>query len=203
MGVLDDVAVLTYLPLAHKLAYQIQWSDDDHMDLVQEGLMALLTGFREHRARGVIPKDMLSWAGYVMNGWMKWWYSKKDRSKVELQILDHAQAQVTGWDEFERDIYYRAYYEALEKTLGAEALDVARNLITPGHRVLDLAHAEMKEKIRRKAAGEKVRGYATLRIKHEHIRHALGFDEDTWFRVLDQLRIFTRQWMCEPHSALA
>lgn len=199
----DALDPLTYLPLAHKLAYQIQWQEEDHEDLVQEGMAELCKWFAIYQSRGTELRNPKAVAGQIMARWMKWWYKPKDRGGWEL-TADPITMQVEGGEDHFEERYFREFFRAARDMVGEVEAAIAEQLLFPGAEVYFHARVEQEGKRRRKERGEAVRGADTLVIKHEHIRKALDLGEYEWERRLLSLRRFTREFLGKSrHTEMA
>lgn len=69
-----DQAVSNFRPLADWWAGRIQWSEEDHEDLVQEGLYWLLRTLQGYQKSGKPIRDLSSVANACLSSAMKWSY---------------------------------------------------------------------------------------------------------------------------------
>lgn len=181
-----------YVPMAHALARKIEWSADDHEDLVQEGLVALLKSMRQYAKSGKPVDNPTGLASYVMQGWMKWFYTAKDRSSVYCELQeDH----IVGPPEADSAAFIADFLQALHTAHGAIARAVAEAMLSPGPDVAAVSLREATGKAARAAQGELVRGYQQVRVTQAHIREALQLEETQWYAVLRLVRGFTRNYL--------
>lgn len=180
-----------YLPMAHSIARSIEWSTDDHDDLVQEGLLALLKSMREYAARQVPVRNPEGLASWVMVGWMKYWYKPLERKVYFTEWRD----EYSGWCEDDEVVYIKEFYDALEHKYGVRALAVAKALVSPDAEVGAVVLEVMATKAALAAAGYSVKGHRSPRLSHEVVRRSLGMEEPEWYKTLEQVRTFTRSYL--------
>lgn len=194
---LTEASIGDYYPLAYKTAWRYVWRPEcDLDDLVQYGMLGLLEAMRERSSRYLPPpKDGFAFATTVFSRWMPYWYHAQEQDYTYEAFEAHyaeTLPAMTGIKQYLGDVAIEVYLSEVEFMLGATSALIASNLVSPSPAVVDLAMEEMADKKVRHAAGENVRGYNTCRIKHEHIRKALGLDEGAWGSLLKEVRVFTR-----------
>lgn len=177
-------------PLAHILARRIEWSPDDHDDVVQYGMLGLLDTLRRPSYDPHRIETPEAYATDILRRWMKWYYTRMDRTVSYVEFEPWMVPIRNRSEAFELN-YLQEYFAEVERVLGPTARQMAEELVDPSPRVIAIATEEMERKARRFAAGEKVRGHSTLVIKHEHIRKATNLTEVQWPVELTRLRQFT------------
>jgi len=189
-----------FLPLAHKLANAIQWTPEDHDDLVQEGLLELTKQFATYQARGVEIRNPMGVAAQIMARWMKWWYKPADRQDrvVVLEASDPVfQSRVTqALDER----FLTEYLREVERMVGPVEAKMAQALLWGTPESIATALATHMDKQSRHERGEKVKGVHTFVHTHEHIRSSLNLGEWEWERRLKSLRLFTRSYLARTST---
>lgn len=213
-----DKALLEFRPLADWWANKVQWKEEDHNDLVQEGLLELLKTLRGYQRSGKEIRDLKGLASTVLSAAMRWSYKPVDRfvTTVSLEKAEIAskiqkafrttssvglippgllQVQVDGVDEYIGAIWLQEYIAEVGRVMGRTAELVVQNLLFPSEEIVEMAIAEMEKKVERKKAGERVVGHSTLRITKEHIRVFTKLTEAQWQIQLEAIRRFTRQYL--------
>lgn len=185
-----DVAVAQFRPLADWWSNKIQWCEDDHEDLVQEGMLSLITTIKGYQKSGKQIQDLKSLASICFSAAMKWWYKKSDRT-LNYTGLEHISIPVDNIEMHFSQIFVDEYLAELERVHGAIARQIVENLLDPSEAVTKLALETMEEKKILKAAGAKVIGYASPRVQKQHIRQVVGLDVPGWDRLMADIRDFT------------
>jgi DNA-directed RNA polymerase specialized sigma24 family protein len=190
-----DEVVRTYFPLADWWANRIQWCEDDHQDLVQEGMLSLVSTLRGYNKSGKEIRDLAALAGTCFSAAMKWWYKKSDRT-LSFTGLESVKASVDTRDTYLSSVYVDEFLSELEKVQGPIARKVVEQLIQPSEELGQVALASMEKKRQLKASGERVIGYGSPRVHQHHIRDSLGLDAKQWDRTLSDIKSFTKEYTC-------
>lgn len=207
-----EQAVLEFRPLADWWANRIQWSEEDHEDLVQEGLFHLFKTLKGYQRSGRPIRDLKGLASACLAGEMKWYYRKEEPDKQCLHCdkiakhckckepefapiirvpAENAQVPVEGVEEFLDDLITAEFVDQVGKALGPVAQMIVKNLVVPGPEVIQLAMEEMCRKAERRQGGERVVGHSTLRITKDHVRRVSKLSEGQWQKELSNIQQFT------------
>ncbi len=191
-----------FLPLADWWADKIQWTEEDHNDLVQEGMLELIKTLRGYQRSGREIRNLQWLASTCFSGAMKWWYKDIDREQMKVEgvmtplrhtTLDGICLPVEGEAEYLGEIWLREYIEEAYRVLGHQAGDVVAQLLLPSMEAAQIAvFSEMEAEVR-KAKGERVLGWK--RIHKRHIRHACGLTETQWDQLLRRIKVFTLEFL--------
>lgn len=87
----EDAIVLRFVPLAHKIAASIQRSEQDHADLFQEGILALMQAFRRNARLNKPIDNIVGFASTVMRRRMLRYYvpkMKQDSQSVPFSAFE-------------------------------------------------------------------------------------------------------------------
>lgn len=190
-----EVAVVEFRPLADWWANKIQWCEDDHEDLVQEGLLELVKTIRGYQKSGKEIQDLKAIASVCFSAAMKWWYKKSDR-ELQFVPLEGLRLPVDNIDVYISKIFVDTYLKELESVHGIVARTVVENLLSPGPEVAEVAIKSMEAKKEKKASGQRVVGYASPRVHRNHIREALCLDSKEWDVLLMKIKHFTQEFLC-------
>lgn len=193
-----DKAVVDFRPLADWWASRIQWSEEDHEDLVQEGLYWLFRTLKGYQKSGRPIQDLSSLANSCLSPAMKWYYKKKDREDREVARLDNLQVPIEGENEYFSEIFTKEYIAEVGRVLGETARVIVENLLTPSAAVIQVAMCEMSAKAERCKNGERVVGHSTLRVTKEHIRKVSNITEGQWQSEWSKIRKFTAKYCGIP-----
>lgn len=201
-----DSIVLTFRPLADWWANRIQWKEEDHEDLVQEGMLSFIQTINGYKKSGKLIEDLAGLAGTCFSAAMKWWYKPGDRSGLpgargkglateQITTVSAFDVQVPdrGPQEQYEQLFVDEYLDEVERVLGPIAREVAANLIDPGPEVIALAVQEMEQKAARRAAGERVVGHSSLRTTQEHVRRNSNLSEAQWEKTVTGIRKLTKE----------
>lgn len=194
--------VVSYIPLADWWSNKIQWCEDDHKDLVQEGLLNLVTTLRGYNKSGKEVRDIKGLAGSCFSASMKWWYKKSDRT-LNFIPLEDSRIKIDRSDVYLSEIFIDGYLAALEQRHGVTARKIVEQLLEPGEDVAALALAEMSRKKEQKAAGDRVIGYGSPRIHRNHVREAVGLDTKIFDRTMTNIKVFTTEYMCRNQESVS
>lgn len=192
-----EKAVIEFRPLADWWASRIQWSEEDHEDLVQEGLFWLFKTLKGYQKSGKPINDLQGLASACLSCAIKWYYKRSDREMTFVEADDKTLKllpPVEG-DEYFGDVWTQEYLEAVGQNLGPEMRTVAGNLLAPGPEVIQAAMAEMVIKAEQHREGKRVVGHSTLRITNEHVRRVSNLTEGQWQKTLGTIRKFTKEYL--------
>lgn len=189
-----EQAVTGFRDLADWWANRIQWSEEDHEDLVQEGLFSLFKTLKGYQKSGKPIENLSGLANTVLSSTMKWYYKPADRETTKVPI-EVAPIPVLGVEEYFSEIMVKEYINEVGRVLGPAARTIVENLISPTPVVIDIATREMQSKAERKAKGERVVGHSTLRVTKEHIRKAANLTEGQWLKEILGIQTFTRTYL--------
>jgi hypothetical protein len=195
---MQHLDAVDFLPLAHKLAYSIQWSEEDHDDLVQEGLLELTKQFAVYQAKGTILRNPLAMAAQIMSCWMKDYYKLSDRTNQT--VLRDPQTFDVEVRPSDHERFLTEFLVEVERMVGPLEAEMAEALLWGTPESAAKALEEHHDKQRRHAEGESVRGVHTVVHKHEHIRLALELGEWEWEKRLKRLRLFTRSFLARTST---
>lgn len=196
-----ESAVVKFIPLADWYANRIQWREEDHEDLVQEGLLELTKTLRGYNKSGREIRDLGALAGACFNAAMQWWYKKSDRT-LNFVGFDGLTIPVDNMEYHFSQIWVDQYLEELERVHGAIARNIVQQLIAPDERVAGHALAAMEKKKEQHAEGKRVVGYASPRIQKQHIREAVQMDTKEWDRTLANIKVFTKEYLCRSRESV-
>ncbi len=183
-------AVVQFRALADWWANRIQWCEDDHEDLVQEGMLCLVTTLRGYNKSGKEIRDVKAIASVCFSAAMQWWYKKSDRV-LHFVGFEGLRIPVDNMEMHFSQIWVDEYLGELEKVHGPKAREIVESLILPDERVAEVALRVMEDKKAQKAEGKRVVGYASPRIQKGHVREAVGLDTKEWDRTMALTKSFT------------
>ena len=199
---MNDQEVISYLPLAQNLARYIAWMPEDVDDLVQAGMIALLTAARNTE----VVRFPNAFADSILRRTIQDQYSIHDRRDTLVQLdeihgepacvgKDLLPLRIGGLDEFTAQIEMDEYYAEVGRVLGVQCEHMARELVEPSEGVRWFAMREMTSKMQRRELGEDVRGAGIIRMKREFVRRHLRLQENLWYNNMTKLRRFTSNWL--------
>lgn len=195
-----DRIVVEMRPLADWWGARIQWCEDDHEDLVQEGLLELIKTLRSYQKSARPIQDVKAIASVCFSAAMKWWYKKSDR-KLEFTSIHELTIPVDNMEVYFSEIYVDRFLKELDAVHGPVARVIVQNLLNPDESVGAVVLREMKRKKSMKDAGSRVIGHATARPQKQHIREALGLDTTEWDKTMASIKTFTREYLCREHES--
>lgn len=192
----EDQIVRDFRRLADFHANRIQWSEDDHEDLVQEGMLELIKTIRSYRKSGRPILDAKALASICFSSAMKWWYKKSDRTLAFAPLETANTIKVENGEHYFATIFVDQYLAELERLHGAIAREIVENLISPGPKVGDAALAAMASKQARKDTGESVIGYAAPPLPRKHlVREALGLHTVEFDRLMATIKQYSAHFV--------
>ena len=198
-----DLAVVQFRPLADWWANRIQWCEDDHEDLVQEGMLELIKTLRGYNKSGRPIQDVKAIASVCFSAAMKWWYKKSDRN-MEFTGIDHLRLPIDNVEVYFSQIYVDQYLSELERIHGRIAREIIENLIDPGDAVGRIALGRMKQKqAMRQEGGKRVIGYSSVgKIQKQHVRELVRLESNEFDRIMLEIKNFTKEFMCRGQRNL-
>ena len=179
-------------PVADYYANAIQWREEDHEDLVQEGYYWLIKTEEGYHNTGKELRNISELAHTVFPAAMKWYYKPIDRFVLQVEVEPEKLA-VRGELHYIQRIWVGEFIDEVERLYGDQARTVVENLLEPGDDVWRLAEEEMQDKRRRKANGEKVVGYLRPRITRNQVRKVCQMTEGQWETLQLKLRSLLKQ----------
>lgn len=208
-----DLAVVQFRPLADWWANRIQWTEDDHEDLVQEGMLELVKTLRGYQRSQRPIQDIKSLASVCFSAAMKWWYRKsyvKESEKgegdrcIEFVGIDQLKIPVDNMEVYFSQIYVDQYLSELERVCGSTAKEIVLNMIDPGEAIGAIALRRMERKKAEKSAGNKrVIGYGSVgRVQKQDLREIVGLDTKTFDVLMLDIKKFTQRFLCHDRRNL-
>jgi hypothetical protein len=189
-----DATVTSFVPLADWWANKIQWCEDDHCDLVQEGLLALVQTLRGYNKSGREIRDLAAIASVCFRGAMQWYYKKSDRT-FNFVGFEDVKEKFDDSDAQLGKLFVERFLVDLESAHGVLARRVVEHLLEPGEEIAAIATASMKAKQVARANGERVIGYGAPRFHRHYVQAVVGLDASEWERTMTSIKQFTRGYM--------
>ncbi len=197
-----DETLLRLSPLAHKVAASVQRSEQDHMDLYQEGMMALYTALLSYIGTGKDINNLTGFAGTVLRRRMlRFYYRQRHTSKhVELKEALSVPVEPEAEGYSGNSMLTDDFFDAFEQRYGAEARRCAEGCLRPSRELLlyaarqavkpqpDEQHDEYMLRVERHTLNMKITKRAVRRFYNVK-PHAF------FMKHMPSLQEFTRSWL--------
>lgn len=218
LGIYDRLTS-QYLRLAHKCACQIQLSEADHDDLVQEAFLALYKAVRAYIKQG---KTISNEPAFVATVFRRAMYTAAGYGLPDFVDIETAGVTMSGHAEYFEQVFNTEYLAELERMVGGLAKTIAAELIAPGPAAIKVAWSELRVQQQlfclkdgqtisntdeQAAAGLLVWKSARKRrsglpqfkdkvvVTASHVRQALGISAEVWANEMARIAEFTTGWL--------
>lgn len=212
-----DNILLSFSKMAHKYAARNQRSEQDHMDLYQEGMLALCKALRRYAECGLDCKNLQAFAATVLvramhrHNYRTNQYTKRHTEVGSMrkapEVVDPTPLPLSEEGALFEQVFTAAFFNEFEELYGTEARRVVQSVFNPPKELrLDVARSKYP-----RTRGESADAYAArverlapfVSVSKSDVRRFYNIPSYAfWTKYMRGFEAFTRHW-CESHNIKA